>query len=670
MVSKSEQRTAFELAQRLHLYNHQYHVLDAPTVPDSEYDRLFRQLQEIENNHPQLRTHDSPTMRVGAAPLKIFTQVKHRVPMLSLSNAFEQEELKRFEKRLTDLLDIDSTLGFTAEPKLDGLAVSLTYHEGILVQAATRGDGSTGEDVTANVRTINSVPLRLHGDNIPHELEVRGEIFMSKSGFVRLNEQQQASQQKIFANPRNAAAGSLRQLDSSITATRPLQIACYAVAQIPAEFTLACHYDLLQLLTTWGFPVSSEVQQVSGIEGCLQYYKWMSEKRQQLDYDIDGVVYKLDNLALQQDVGFVSRAPRWAIAHKFPAQEALTIVQQIDVQVGRTGTLTPVARLEPVDVGGVIVTNATLHNQDEIDRMDVRVGDTVIVYRAGDVIPKIAGIVKDQRPKGLRRFHMPKTCPECDSLVERIEGEVAYRCTGGLACPAQRKEAIKHYNSRRAMDVEGMGDKLVEQLVDKNLISDIADMYQLTEQQLSDLDRMAEKSAKNIIIALEKSKATTLARFIYALGIPDVGETTAANFARHFGCLDNIMQATEEQFQSVPDVGPIVAHSANIFFGQTHNKEVIERLINAGVHWQDIEPIAAEELTLDGKIFVITGTLSIKRGDLKQQLEARGAKVSGSVSKKTHYVVAGKDAGSKLTKAQELDVTILDEVAVLELLNA
>ncbi|MFV2057130.1 MAG: NAD-dependent DNA ligase LigA, partial [Thiohalomonadales bacterium] len=545
-LSAQEKKRADELANLLHRYNHQYHVLDAPTVPDSEYDRLFRELQDLEARFPALCHEGSPTQRIGAPPLKVFTQVAHRVPMLSLNNAFEEDELHQFAKRLSALLHISDDLVFTAEPKLDGLAISLTYQDGGLVQALTRGDGSTGEDVTRNVRTIKSVPLRLQGKGVPSLLEVRAEIFMSKSGFKQLNKRQQLAGEKVFANPRNAAAGSLRLLDSSITASRPLLIACYAVAQIPDADKVAQHYDLLQLLKSWQLPVSAQVQRVTGIAGCLEYYQEMSQQRALLDYDIDGVVYKLDDLAQQEVVGFVSRAPRWAIAHKFPAQEALTQLHGIDVQVGRTGILTPVARLEPVVVGGVTVTNATLHNQDEIDRMDIRVGDVVTVYRAGDVIPKIAGVVLERRKGRPRRFKMPKKCPECQSLVEQLAGQVAHRCTGGLACPAQRKQAIKHFNSRRAMDVDGMGDKLVEQLVDKGLIANVADMYRLEKKQLAGLERMAETSAQNIIEALEKSKSTTLARFIYALGIPEVGETTARNLAKYLGRLPEVMGASEE----------------------------------------------------------------------------------------------------------------------------
>ncbi|MCI0504998.1 MAG: NAD-dependent DNA ligase LigA [Gammaproteobacteria bacterium] len=661
-----------DLRQQVNYHNYRYYVLDNPEIPDAEFDKLFRELQALEHQFPELITSDSPTQRVGAAPLKEFGEVRHAIPMLSLANAFSEEEVQGFGKRIADMLkhkDPDH-IEFTAEPKLDGLAISLRYEKGRFTQAATRGDGETGEDVTQNVRTIHSVPLQLVGKGYPDVLEVRGEVFMSREGFYALNKKQQQLGAKTFANPRNAAAGSLRQLDSAITASRPLEFFGYGFGEIKGGKLAPHQSEILEQFKSWGIRVCPEVKKVRGIKGCLHYYANISERREQLDYEIDGVVYKVNAIAQQEELGFVSRAPRWAIAHKFPAQEALTTIKAIDVQVGRTGILTPVARLEPVEVGGVTVTNATLHNQDEIERLDVRVGDTVIIYRAGDVIPKVASVVKERRPRHTTLFKMPDKCPECGSDVERVEGEAATRCTGGLACPAQRKNTIKHFNSRRAMDIEGVGDKLVDQLVDKGLIEDAADQYTLTREQLAGLERMAEKSAGNVLHALEKSKKTTLARFIYALGIRDVGEATALNLAQHFGDLDAIMEANEEALQQVPDIGPIVAAHIVSFFKQKHNQQVIKKLLKAGVHWPQVSQPIRSESKLAGKTFVITGALAtMKRDELKDKLIALGAKVSGSVSKNTDYVVVGAEPGSKFDKAQKLGIEILDEDGILRLIK-
>lgn len=664
------QKQAAALRAQLQYHNHRYYVLDDPEVPDAEYDRLFRELQEIESDYPALITTDSPTQRVGAQPLSSFEEVKHAIPMLSLGNAFTDKEVENFGKRIADRLNV-TDIQFVAEPKLDGLAISLLYENGVLVRAATRGDGITGENVTQNVRTIHSVPLRLVGKDYPEILEVRGEVYMPKSGFELLNTRQKQNGEKLFANPRNAAAGSLRQLDPKITATRPLAIFCYGVGQVSGKKMPDSHSETLENLKSWGLRVCPEIKVVKGMSECLVYYRRISEKRNSLPYEIDGVVYKVNRFDQQASLGFVSRAPRWAIAHKFPAQEELTKLLAIDVQVGRTGAITPVARLEPVEVGGVTVTNATLHNYDEIGRMDVRVGDTVVVYRAGDVIPKVAGIVKSRRPKNTRKFKMPTQCPECGSDLVRIEGEAITRCSGGLFCPAQRKEAIKHFASRRAMDIEGLGDKLVDQLVDAGLINDVADLYTLKPGQLAGLERMAEKSAKNLIDALESSKLTTLAKFIFSLGIREVGEATALNLANHFGKLEAVENAGEEELLSVPDVGPVVASNIVTFFQQTHNLDVIKKLQKAKVSWPDVEIVDKGALPMAGKIIVLTGTLTeMTRGEAKQKLQQLGAKVSGSVSKKTNLVVAGESAGSKLEKAEVLGIEVINERAFIQLLKS
>ena len=588
--------------------------------------------------------------------------------MLSLANAFSDSEVDDFDRRGRERLAV-SDLEYSVEPKLDGLAISLLYKDGVLVRAATRGDGTNGEDVTLNVRTIDTIPLRLLGDDYPPELEVRGEVIITKAGFDALNQQQRKNNAKLFANPRNAAAGSLRQLDPRITATRPLSFYCYGVGKVDSDSLPQRHSEIMRQLKSWGFPVNPQSRVVNGVKGCLAYYREMQDKRDSLPYDIDGIVYKIDSLEHQQKLGFVARAPRWALAHKFPAQEEMTILLDIDVQVGRTGALTPVARLEPVHVGGVIVSNATLHNQDEIERLDARIGDTVIVRRAGDVIPQVVGVVISRRQGRPRRYKLPDACPVCNSPTVRLPGEAVTYCTGGLYCAAQRKQVIKHFVSRRAMDIDGLGDKLADQLVDEKLVNDLADLYQLTVEQLAGLERMAEKSASNLIKAIDKSRTTTLARFLYALGIHDVGETTAQTLANNFGTLDAIEQADEATLMAVPDVGPVVAKSITEFFKQTHNQDVISKLTEV-IAWPEVEIKSAAELPLQGKTFVITGTLSnMTRDEAKAELQALGGKVSGSVSKKTDYIVVGEDPGSKADKAEKLGVEILNETALQKLLK-
>jgi len=668
------------LHEQLHYHNHRYYVLDDPEIPDSEYDKLLHELQSIESEYPESLTTDSPTQRVGAAPLDEFKQVKHLVPMLSLGNAFNTEEVNAFEKRLLDRLDFipaeneSKQLEYTVEPKLDGLAVSLLYENGILVQGATRGDGETGENITENVRTINSIPLKLsipENEKPPVKLEVRGEVYMPKASFEALNKKARESDEKTFVNPRNAAAGSLRQLDSKVTASRNLAMYCYATGLIEGAKLPDTHSEAMQQLKAWGFRICPDIKVVQGAEGCIQYYESIQEKRENLAYEIDGVVYKVNQLSLQKQLGFVSRAPRWAIAHKFPAQEEMTLLKAVEFQVGRTGALTPVARLEPVFVGGVTVTNATLHNMDEIRRKDVRVGDTVIVRRAGDVIPEVARVVPDKRPCDTTIIVMPENCPICDSLVEQLEGEAVARCSGGLFCPAQRKQAIKHFASRKALDIDGLGDKLVEQLFDEKLISRVSDLYILTPEQLEKLERMGEKSAQNLVDALEESKNPTLARFIYSLGIREVGETTAKHLAQAFRSLDAISKATEEDLQFVEDVGPIVAKHVINFFLEAHNNEVIASLFAAGIEPQIPEKQDDEALSLKGNTYVLTGSLQqLKRTEAKARLELLGAKVSGSVSKKTTAVFAGEKAGSKLTKAEALGIPVYGEDDLLKLLES
>jgi DNA ligase (NAD+) len=657
---------ARELHAQLHEHNYRYYVLDDPLISDAQYDALLRELQDLETHYPELLAPDSPTRRVGAAPLKAFGEVRHAQRMLSLDNAFSTAELEAFDRRVRELLEVER-VDYAGEPKLDGLAVSLLYRGGVLERAATRGDGTTGEDVTQNVCTIGTVPLKLTGTGIPALLEVRGEVYLSHAGFAELNRQQAAAGEKTFVNPRNAAAGSLRQLDPAITAQRPLEMYCYGVGQVEGGRLAHTHLDILEQLRGWRLRVYDDIRCVEGLTGCENYYREYEQRRDRLAFDIDGVVFKVNRLDQQGALGFVARAPRWAIARKFPAQERETVVLGIDVQVGRTGALTPVARLEPVFVGGVTVTNATLHNQDEIDRKDVRVGDTVIVRRAGDVIPEVVKVNTALRKKGAHRFHMPERCPVCGSHVERIEGEAVTRCTGGLFCPAQRKEAIRHFASRRAMDIEGLGEKLVDQLVDTKLVEDVSDLYRLSVEQLTGLERMAEKSATNLVHALERSRDTTLERFIFALGIREVGEATAQALAQYFGDLRPLMAADVDTLQEVPDVGPVVAQRIVDFFAETHNQDVINKLLEAGIHWPVVKKVAYTSLT--GKTFVITGTLSMPRDELKKRLQAAGARVTGSVSKKTDYVVVGEDPGSKYDKAVELGITILDEAGCLELLT-
>ncbi|MBS1197952.1 MAG: ligA [Proteobacteria bacterium] len=675
-----EERAA-KLRAEIERHNHAYYVLDAPTIPDAEYDRLFRELQALEAEFPALQTSDSPTLRVGAPPLKEFPSVVHGVPMLSLNNAFAEAEVAAFDARVREGIELTSgEVDYAVEPKFDGLAISLTYRDGVFVRGATRGDGATGEEVTENLRTVRAIPLRLVGQGWPAELEVRGEVLMLKADFERLNAHQREKNEKEFANPRNAAAGSLRQLDSRITAGRPLSFFAYGVGVGANQLAARTQDEIMLRLAGWGFPVASERRVVSGVAGLMAYFAEVGNRRPSLPYDIDGVVYKVNRLAWQDQLGFVSRAPRFAIAHKFPAEEATTEVLAIDVQVGRTGAITPVARLKPVFVGGVTVTNATLHNEDEVRRKDVRVGDTVIVRRAGDVIPEVVAIVPEKRPMRSGRdlfeleplhpcFILPAICPECGSAVEKPADEAIARCTGGLYCPAQRKQALWHFASRRAMDIEGLGDKLVEQLVDAGLVHTLADLYQLNLATLAGLERMGEKSAQNLLAAIEGSKNSTFARFIYALGIRNVGEATARDLARHFGNLEHLLAADEAALQQVPDVGPVVAASLLAFLHEPHNRSVIEKLLAAGVHWPQGEPETAGPRPLAGKTFVLTGTLpTLKRDDAKALIEAVGGKVAGSVSKKTDYVVAGEEAGSKLEKAQELGVAVIDEGQLMVLL--
>ncbi|MDZ7662720.1 NAD-dependent DNA ligase LigA [Thiohalophilus sp.] len=668
-ASEKVKKRINELREQIDYHNYRYYVLDDPEIPDAEYDRLMRELEELEAEHPDLVTPDSPTQRVGATPLSAFEEVKHELPMLSLGNAFDEGEVRAFDRRAREKLQVE-TIEYAVEPKLDGLAISLLYENGKLVRGATRGDGTTGEDVTQNVRTIETIPLKLRGSDYPARLEVRGEVIIAKQDFEQLNKTREQAGEKTFANPRNAAAGSLRQLDARLTAKRPLSFYCYGAGLVEGAELPDRHSATLDQLREWGMRTNPETRVVEGIQGCLDYYQTMQEKRDKLDYEIDGLVYKVNRRDQQEQLGFVSRAPRWAIAHKFPAQEEMTRLVGIDVQVGRTGALTPVARLEPVHVGGVTVSNATLHNQDEIDRLDVRVGDTVIIRRAGDVIPQVVSVVTSKREGKLKKYHLPRTCPVCGSQTVRHEGEVVTYCTGGLYCAAQRKQALKHFASRRALDIEGLGDKLVDQLVDEDYVHDPADLFCLEKDQLVKLERMADKSAQNLKNALKKSRKTTLERFIYALGIHDVGEATARSLVNHFGSLAAVMNADKEALMAVPDIGPIVAESILTFFKQKHNQEVIDKLRRAGVTWEDIEVKPAEELPLNGKTFVLTGTLEeMSRDEARAALQALGARVTGSVSKKTDYVVVGADPGSKADKAESLGVEILDEGAFQKLIS-
>lgn len=656
------------LRERIDDWNYQYYVLDQPTVPDAEYDRAMRRLVELETAHPELLRPDSPSQRVGAAPLDRFSQVTHEMPMLSLDNAFNEQDMQDFYRRLQDRLGGDQeALEFACEPKLDGIAVSLLYRGGVLERAATRGDGTTGEDITHNVRTIPSVPLHLRGSDYPGVLEVRGEIYMPRAGFEQLNARARELGEKGFVNPRNAAAGSLRQLDARITARRPLEMCCYGVGLVAEGELPGQHARVLQCLQQWGLRINAESRVVRGIEACDEYYRDLAARRDTLPYDIDGIVFKVNDLALQRKLGFVSRAPRWAIARKFPAQEEMTRLLDVEFQVGRTGAITPVARLEPVFVGGVTVSNATLHNADEIERLGVRIGDTVIVRRAGDVIPQVVSVVAERRPADARLIEFPGRCPVCGSPVERTESEAVLRCMGGLVCPAQQKAAIRHFASRRAMDIDGLGDKLVEQLVDEGLVANVAGLYQLQKQQLLGLERMGEKSADNLLAALDKSRHTTLPRFIFALGIREVGEATALALARHFGNWESLVAATQEQLLAVSDVGPVVADHLRQFFDSPSSMAVVAQLRAAGVSWPDLT--VAQDLPLSGQTWVVTGKLErLGRDDAKAHLQALGAKVAGSVSAKTTCVVAGPGAGSKLGKARELDIDVIDEEAFLALL--
>jgi DNA ligase (NAD+) len=661
---------AAALRAQIAQHDYRYYVLDDPAVPDAEYDRLMQELRGLEAADPGLITADSPTQRVSGTPSAAFGEVSHRLPMLSLDNAFSEEDLRGFDRRIHERLGVEGALDYVAEPKLDGLAVTVIYRDGQLERAATRGDGVTGEDVTANVRTIRAVPQRLRG-TAPDLFEARGEVFMPLAGFARMNEQARAKGEKVFVNPRNAAAGSLRQLDPRITAARPLSAFFYALGAVDGAPLPARQSELLELLRTLGLPVSREVRQVRGIEGCLAYYQDLGARRSALPYQIDGVVYKLDSRADQERVGFVSRAPRWAIAHKFPADEALTVVRGIEFQVGRTGALTPVARLEPVFVGGVTVSNVTLHNIDEVQRKDVRAGDTVIVRRAGDVIPEVVSVLTERRPPGAQPLALPPVCPVCGSRVLRVEGEAVARCTGGFTCRAQRQEALRHFASRRALDIEGLGDKVIEQLVEHEHVQSPAQLYSLTLPQLTQLERMGEKSAANLLAAIEKSKHTSLPRLLFGLGIREVGEATALALARHFGTLEDLAAASAEVIQQVPDVGPIVAAHVAAFFAAPEHMQVIRALQARGVRWPDMPSRdSAQQAPLAGRTFVVTGTLeSMTREQAQEALAARGAKVAASVSKKTSYLVAGREAGSKLAKAQELGVAILDEAALLKLLG-
>ncbi|MEZ5573343.1 MAG: NAD-dependent DNA ligase LigA [Halioglobus sp.] len=659
------------LRKQLDAWNYQYYVLDDPTVPDIEYDRSMQRLLALEAQYPQFLRSDSPSQRVGGQAQQQFRQITHELPMLSLENAFSADDMRHFNRRLLDRLGEDAApLEFACEPKLDGIAVSLLYRGGVLERGATRGDGTTGEDITHNVRTIRSIPLRLRGEGFPAVLEVRGEIYMPKAGFEQLNNRARERGEKPFVNPRNAAAGSLRQLDARITAERPLQMCCYSVGYVDGGELPSRHSEVMACLHNWGLRINQDSAVVRGIEACDAYYEALAARRNSLPYDIDGIVFKVNEFALQQRLGFVAKAPRWAIARKFPAQEEMTRLLDVEFQVGRTGTITPVARLEPIFVGGVTVSNATLHNSDEIVRLGVQIGDTVIVRRAGDVIPQVVSVVLDRRPADARAIVFPDKCPVCQSAVEREEGEAALRCMGGLVCAAQQKAAIKHFASRRAMDIEGLGDKLVEQLVDAGLVVNVSSLYALSKAQLLQLERMGEKSADNLLAALGKSRQTTLPRFIFALGIREVGEATALNLARHFGSWPALVAASEQQLLEVADVGPVVADHLRQFFDSASSMAVVQSLRDAGVHWPDIETAGSQPLPLAGQTWVVTGKLeSLDRDDAKARLQALGAKVAGSVSAKTTCVLAGPGAGSKLSRANELGVEVIDEDAFLALLS-
>lgn len=650
-------------------YDHQYYVLNQSDIPDAEYDRLMRRLRDIEAEQPTWVTPASPSQRVAGAPADGFATVRHEVPMLSLDNAFSDADLADFYKRLQSRLNSSDELRFACEPKLDGIAVSLLYENGRLVRGATRGDGTSGEDITANVRTIRSIPLELRGNDWPAVLEVRGEIYMTRAGFEKMNAEAEKNGDKIFVNPRNAASGSLRQLDPALTAKRPLQMCCYSVGRAEGGDLASSQSETLARLAGWGLKINEESRLVNGLDECQAYYQRMLERRDQLDYEIDGIVYKIDSLNLQQRLGFVSRAPRWAIARKFPAQEEITVLEGVDFQVGRTGALTPVARLQPVFVGGVTVSNATLHNMDEIERLDVRLGDSVVIRRAGDVIPQVARVIESKRPANAQPVLMPSACPICGAHVERVAGEAVARCTGGLSCGAQRREALKHFVSRRALDIEGLGEKLIDALLDSGQLHAPSDIFQLKAETLMALERMGEKSSANVIAAIEAAKQTTLGRFLYALGIREVGVTTAENLAQHFGSLEALRVAGEEALLEVDDVGPKVAAHVAHFMAEENNVEEIKRLVSYGVHWPDPKPVGGDR-PLEGQTWVVTGKLEVmSRDEAKDYLQRLGAKVAGSVSAKTACVVAGPGAGSKLKKATELDIEVIDETALLDQLR-
>ncbi len=668
MISKKTLKRIAKLRALINEHNYKYYVLDSPTISDAKYDKLFHELQKLEEQFPELVTPESPTQRIGAAPLKEFAQVKHEVPMLSLQNAFSEDEVLAFDKRIKERLNIIHDIEYVCEPKFDGVSVSLLYEDGILTKAATRGDGVVGEDITQNAKTIGSIPLKLHGKKHPHILEVRGEVYIPKADFAKYNKLAVEAGEKVFVNPRNAASGSLRQLDPNVTAKRPLQIFCYLIAKIDKGDMPDKQSIVLDKLKNWGFRVNKEIKIAKGMDNCFKYYNNMLKKRNGLPYEIDGVVYKINDLNDQQKLGVISRAPRWAIARKFPAQEEVTKITDIEFQVGRTGALTPVARLEPVFVGGVTISNATLHNIDEIERKDVRIGDTIVIRRAGDVIPDVVSVVLDERPKNSKPVKLPTHCPVCKSEVVKAEGEAVARCSGGLFCKAQRKETIKHFASKAALNIEGLGDKIVEQLVDEGLVDHVTDLYTLTEEKIASLERMGKKSARNLINAIEKSKNTTLTRFIYGLGIREVGIATARSLVNHFGNLDKLMDADEETLKNIQDIGPVVALHIATFFRQKHNLELIAKLCKLGIHWQ--EGKAKQKKKLAGLTFVLTGGLeSMTREEAAEKLRELGATVSSSVSAKTSYVIAGKDPGSKFTKAKKLGIKILNEKEFLELLS-
>ncbi|WP_444998464.1 NAD-dependent DNA ligase LigA [Aliikangiella sp. IMCC44359] len=667
-MSSSIENKVNSLKSAIEDYNYQYYVLDAPTVPDAEYDRLMKELIELETTYPELISKDSPTQKVGGKLDSTFQPIIHLTPMLSLDNVFSSDDFLAFDKRLKNRLERDEKIEFTCEPKLDGLAISIVYRNGILEFAATRGDGKVGEDVTHNIRTIASIPLKLRG-NFPSLLDVRGEVFMPKSAFEKINKDALEKGEKVFANPRNAAAGSLRQLDPSIAAKRQLAVYFYSIGSAESVELPNNHYQRLMQLKSWGLPICPEIKVAADESECLSYYQRILQNREGLPYEIDGVVYKVNSVEQQQLLGYVAKAPRWAIAHKFPAQEELTKLIAVDFQVGRTGAITPVARLEPVFVGGVTVSNATLHNMDEIDRLGVQVGDTVIIRRAGDVIPQIVSVIENKRPANALKIEIPTVCPVCSSDVERETDQAIYRCSGGLVCDAQKKQSIKHYASRKAMDIEGLGDKLVDILCDEKLVDTVVDIYRLPRESLIKLERMAEKSADNVLAAIEKSKSTTLPKFIYALGIREVGEVTATNLANKLLTIEAIANASQADLEAIKDIGEVVAHHIVSFFSNEYNKNVINELISVGVHWPEIEVLSESEQPLLGQTWVITGTLSqMSRNEAKQQLMKLGAKVSGSVSSKTHTLLAGESAGSKLTKANDLGIKVIDEEAFIQLL--